>query len=175
MVGNCGLGWRTLPRSAGEGFPNTPSPAKRGVEGARQPLSTALALCGAVPLSSGLLLGLFLAGAAGSAMHCVPTCGGFVLGQVADRMARVPAARLCEWRRVSGGALLPYHAGRLTTYAGLGASSGLIGATLARLPWFGFASAALLLLGAALFLAQAVRRMVPQLSGTIYACTSARH
>jgi uncharacterized protein len=136
-------------------------------------LSGIWALCGAVPLSSGLLLGLFLAGAAGSAMHCVPMCGGFVLGQVADRMARVPAARLCEWRRVRGGALLPYHAGRLTTYAGLGAASGLIGATLARLPWFGFASAALLLLGAALFLAQAVRRMVPAMAHVLPALNGA--
>ena len=152
-----------------------PSPAKRGRvgEGVRHTLSTALALCGALPLSSGLLLGLFLAGAAGSAMHCVPMCGGFVLGQVADRMARVPAARLCEWRRIRGGALLPYHAGRLTTYAGLGAASGLIGATLARLPWFGFASAALLLLGAALFLAQAVRRMVPAMARVLPALNGA--
>ena len=57
-------------------------------------------------------------------MHCVPMCGGFVLGQVADRMARLPAARLCEWQRIGRGALLPYHLGRLTTYAGLGALGG---------------------------------------------------
>jgi sulfite exporter TauE/SafE len=136
-------------------------------------LSEVWALCGAVPLSGGLLLGLFLAGAAGSVMHCVPMCGGFVLGQMADRMARVPAARLCEWRRVRGGALLPYHAGRLTTYACLGAVSGLIGATLARLPWFGFASAGLLLLGAALFLAQAVRRIVPAMARLVPALNGA--
>src|SRR6185312_14724447 len=95
-------------------------------------------LCGAIPWSGGLLAGLFLAGLAGSTVHCVPMCGGFVLGQVADRMARVPAARLCEWQRVGRGALLPYHLGRLTTYAGLGALAGLGGAGLGRLPWFGF-------------------------------------
>ena len=124
------------------------------------------ALCvlgpGANPVvAGGLMLGLFLAGAAGSAMHCVPMCGGFVLGQVADRMACLPAARLCEWQRIGRGALLPYHVGRLTTYAGLGALSGLGGAALGRLPWFGFASAALLLLGAGLFLAHALRRLFP--------------
>jgi uncharacterized protein len=109
-------------------------------------------LCGAIPWSGGLLVGLFLAGLAGSFMHCVPMCGGFVLGQVADRMACLPAARLCEWQRIRRGALLPYHAGRLTTYAALGA---LAGATLSRTSWFATASPALLLLAAGLFLAHA--------------------
>jgi sulfite exporter TauE/SafE len=117
------------------------------------------------PLAGGgLLLGLFVAGAAGSTMHCVPMCGGFVLGQVADRMAAMPAARLCEWRRVSVGALLPYHLGRLTTYGGLGLVAGLGGAILATLPWFGLLSAALLLAAATLFLLHALRRAVPMLS-----------
>jgi hypothetical protein len=111
-------------------------------------------LCTSIPVSGGLLLGLFLAGLAGSTMHCVPMCGGFVLGQVADRMACLPAARLCEWQRIGQGALLPYHAGRLTTYATLGA---LAGATFGRVPWFAPASPALLLLGAALFVAHALR------------------
>jgi hypothetical protein len=106
-----------------------------------------------------VLLGLFLAGAAGSTMHCVPMCGGFVLGQVADRIARVPTVRLCEWQRVRHGALLPYHLGRLTTYAGLGALSSV---AVGRLPWSGLVSAGLLLLGAALFLAQ-VFRILPGL------------
>jgi uncharacterized protein len=110
------------------------------------------ALCGAIPWSGGLLVGLFLAGLAGSTMHCVPMCGGFVLGQVADRMACLPATRLCEWRRISQGALLSYHLGRLTTYSALGA---LAGTALSRMLWFGWASPALLLIGAALFVAHA--------------------
>jgi len=36
------------------------------------------------------LPGLLLAGLAGGAMHCGPMCGGFVLGQVSDRLARLP-------------------------------------------------------------------------------------
>jgi len=111
-------------------------------------------ICTSVPLSGGLLLGLFLAGAVGSTMHCVPMCGGFVLGQVADRVARLPAAQLCEWRRMRSGALVPYHLGRLTTYAGLGAA---LGAS----PWLGAASPVLLLVGAVLFAMHAVRRLVP--------------
>jgi sulfite exporter TauE/SafE len=107
----------------------------------------------------GMLAGMFLVGAAGSTMHCVPMCGGFVLGQVADRMAAMPVARLCEWRRVSAGALLPYHLGRLTTYGGLGAVAGLGGGAFARLPWFSVLSGLLLLVAAVLFLLQAVRRL----------------
>lgn len=128
-------------------------------------LDTMAALCGARGgfASGGLVLGLFVAGAAGSTMHCVPMCGGFVLGQVADRMAAMPAARLCEWRRVGAGVLLPYHLGRLTTYAGLGAIAGLGGGVLARLPWFGLLSATLLLAAAGLFLLHALRRVVPGL------------
>lgn len=113
-------------------------------------------LCSPGAWSGGLLLGLFLAGLAGSTMHCVPMCGGFVLGQVADGMARLPAARLCEWQRVGRGTLIPYHLGRLTTYAGLGA---LAATLLGRLPWLAVASPILLLLGAALFLAHVIRIM----------------
>jgi sulfite exporter TauE/SafE len=112
------------------------------------------AWCGALPVSSSMIAGLFLAGAAGSALHCVPMCGGFVLGQVADRMASLPTGRLCEWRRYRAGVLLPYHLGRMTTYAGLGAIAGAGGAALTRIP---FLAAMLLAVSAVLFVAMAVR------------------
>ena len=112
-------------------------------------------------------MGLFLAGLAGSAVHCVPMCGGFVLGQVADRMARLPAARMCEWQRIGQGALVSYHLGRLTTYTILGA---LTAATIGRLPWLSIVSPVLLLLGAALFLAH-VLRVLPGLSNVPAAWT----
>jgi uncharacterized protein len=121
--------------------------------------TVAAGLCGLAPSANLLPLGLFLAGAAGSTMHCVPMCGGFVLGQVADSMARLPAARMCEWQRIGRGALLPYHLGRLTTYAVLGAVGA---AASSRLPWFNLVSSGLLLLGAALFLAH-VARILPGL------------
>jgi sulfite exporter TauE/SafE len=109
------------------------------------------------------MLGLLLAGMAGSTMHCVPMCGPFVLGQVADRMAGVPAIRLCELQRVGGGLLLPYHLGRITTYAGLGALAAALGSTLSRLPWLNRLSGMLLLVAALLFLGQALRRLLPRL------------
>jgi hypothetical protein len=115
------------------------------------------ALCGSLAWSDGLLLGLFLAGLAGSAVHCVPMCGGFVLGQVADRMARIPAARLCERQRAAG--LLPgYHLGRLTTYAAIGAAAA---AFTGFSTWTAVVSPLLLALGAAAFLLHALRRLFP--------------
>lgn len=112
-------------------------------------------------LQGGMLAGLFAAGMAGSAMHCGPMCGGFVLGQVSERMVRVPTERLCERQRISNGLLLPYHLGRLTTYAGLGALAAGSAAVFGQLPWFASLSAALLAVAGLLFLSHAMRRLRP--------------
>lgn len=120
------------------------------------------AWCGSAGGGGGLLLAMLTAGLVGSVVHCAPMCGPFVLAQVSDRLARVPAARLCERQRVAAGMLLPYHAGRLTTYAALGAAAAGSGEAIARLPMMGWLPGALLLTGAALFIAQAVRRLAPR-------------
>ena len=114
-------------------------------------------------LQGGLLLGLFAAGAAGSVVHCGPMCGVFVLGQVSERMARLPSGRLCERQRIGSGLLLPYHLGRLTTYAGLGALAAGSAAVFGHFSWFGSLSAVLLTIAALLFLAQALGRFLPAL------------
>lgn len=119
------------------------------------------ALCTPAGAQGGLLIGLFLAGAAGSAMHCVPMCGGFVLGQVSTRLQRVPLARLCERQRLQTGLLLPYHLGRLSTYALLGAAAAASATLAARASWLSRLSSVLLVLAAGLFLVQAVSRLLP--------------
>src|SRR3954468_16039327 len=104
------------------------------------------ALCASeTTLRGGVLVGLFIAGAAGSVMHCAPMCGIFVLGQVGDRMARLPQRLLCESARIRNGLLLPYHLGRLTPYAGLGAAAAGSASFLAGSGWGRPISAVLLI------------------------------
>ena len=115
-----------------------------------------IAWCG--PGGGGLFAGLFLAGLAGSPMHCGPMCGPFVLGQTADRVAALPLSRMCEFSRLRAGLLAPYHAGRLMTYGGLGALAGAAGG----LPFGGRVGGAMLLVGALLFLARGCGRLLPR-------------
>ncbi len=109
-------------------------------------------------IRGGLLIGLFLAGAAGSVMHCAPMCGAFVLGQVAARMERLPGARMCESMRIRSGLLLPYHLGRLTTYAALGAAAAGSMSVFGASGWPAFLPSGLLLLAGVLFLSHALGR-----------------
>lgn len=124
------------------------------------------ALCGAGGIAGAgptLPLALLAAGAAGGVAHCAAMCGPFVLGQVSDRLARVPLGKLCESARFTSALLVPYHAGRLTTYAALGALAGQAG-TVGRVGLLGTALPAFLLLFAALlFLGHALARLAPGL------------
>ncbi len=138
-------------------------------------LTALAAFCGSKALAVGGVLGtgaslpavLFLVGLTGSAVHCGPMCGPFVLAQVSDRLAAVPATRLCEATRVTSALLVPYHLGRLTTYAGLGAVGAGAGALLASLPWFDSLSAMLLLAAALMFVLQSLKRVLPLASGPL--------
>ena len=72
-----------------------------------------------------------------------------------------PSVRVAAARR---GLLLPYHLGRLTTYAGLGAVAATLGSTLSRLPWLAAVSAACCCwLPPCCSSAQALRRLAPRL------------
>jgi uncharacterized protein len=124
------------------------------------PISFLAAQCGVLwqpgPRAAASVAGLFLLGLAGSAAHCGAMCGPLVVGQVADRLARIPASGMCEAHRLRSGLLLPYHAGRLTTYAALGAAAGAAG--LAFVAWMAPLRGVLLLLAAALLLRAAWSR-----------------
>lgn len=103
-------------------------------------------------MTAGFLAAMLLLGLA-SGVHCVGMCGGFVAAFSARRViAIVPEKRL---KRV-----LLFNAGRITSYAALGALSGLLGGRLA------FALGAqtalylvanLMLVGVGLYLAGATR------------------
>ena len=92
-------------------------------------LCTAHGQAGFLP-GAGLLAMLSL-GLLGSVVHCGAMCGPLVLGQVASRLACVPCSRMSERDRLHAGLLLPYHIGRISTYAGLGAAAGAVGFGLA--------------------------------------------
>lgn len=103
---------------------------------------------------------LFLLGLSGGAVHCAGMCGPFVLGQIGRKLADIPLSQAGSLRRLCGMALLPYHAGRATTYAILGGVSGGLTGGVGRLFEHGLLPAAGLLAGvlllAAMILAQPV-------------------
>lgn len=127
-------------------------------------LTNGLAHCRVVATQhGGLLTSLFLAGLIGSASHCVGMCGPFVLAQTVARLEAVPVAQMREWHRLTGAALIPYHAGRMTTYVLLGAlASAFLGQVqvFSGLHWL---SAALLAIAAVLFAGYALQRLWPAL------------
>ncbi|MDR3437550.1 MAG: sulfite exporter TauE/SafE family protein [Telmatospirillum sp.] len=114
-----------------------------------------------------MLASLFLAGLVGGTSHCTGMCGPFVLSQVAARLERTPIAQMREWHRLTGAALLPYHLGRATTYAGLGGLAALLAGTLplkgAGLRWI---SATLLLMAALFMLSLALPALKRLFRGT---------
>lgn len=80
------------------------------------------------PLPLGLIGALFLSGLVGSLGHCVGMCGPFVLAQIAARFDQASLEAVSECARLRHATLLPYHLGRATTYAALGAVAGGLGA-----------------------------------------------
>ncbi|MCS6932195.1 MAG: sulfite exporter TauE/SafE family protein, partial [Acetobacteraceae bacterium] len=104
-----------------------------------------------------LTAALFLAGLAGGFTHCAGMCAPFVLAQGAARAERDLAGGML--RRVSGAALLPYHAGRMLGYAALGAMAGLAAGLFSALPGLRWVLAALLAAAAVWMLAQGVQRL----------------
>lgn len=106
-------------------------------------------------LPANLPMSLFLAGLAGSLVHCVGMCGPFVLSQVIADTG--PAgSRYGEWQRLAGAALIPYHLGRLTTYIALGAFVGAATAVFTATTGFAWLSGMMLALAAILMILQAL-------------------
>jgi uncharacterized protein len=109
----------------------------------------------------GLAAAILLAGLVGGATHCAGMCGPFVLTQVAAGLNRAVPGALREWSRFKAAALIPYHFGRLTTYAALGAIAGGVAGAVRDLTGLRWLLAAFLALAAAYFAAKLVAALVP--------------
>jgi sulfite exporter TauE/SafE len=119
-------------------------------------LAAGLAYCRAVAIENGgVILSLAFAGLVGGFTHCLGMCGPFVLAQTAARLEATPAAAMGEFHRLGGALLVPYHLGRLTTYAALGAVAGGLAGGAVGLSGFRELSAVLLAAASLLFLAYA--------------------
>lgn len=103
--------------------------------------------------NAGLYGTLAMAGFVGGFTHCAGMCGPFVLGQTAARLDRVSSENMNEFKRLTGAVLAPYHAGRITTYAIMGALVASIFAPLLSHDGLRWAAAALLALAGLSFLA----------------------
>ena len=125
----------------------------------------------------GLFTSLFMAGLVGGGSHCAGMCGPFVLAQMASRLERIPASGMSEFHRLIGAAALPYHLGRATTYAGIGAVAALLTGSLGNLPGLRWLSVVLLGFAALFFLSYAVSgltRWLPSADGPAQRWWSAR-
>ena len=114
----------------------------------------------------GLLLALLSAGLVGGATHCSGMCGPFVLAQVSARLEHVPAVRMSEFHRLSGAAVLPYHFGRGTSYALIGAVAASVAGHIGALPSLRWLSVALLAFAALFFFGYATKILTAWLPGT---------
>jgi sulfite exporter TauE/SafE len=116
-------------------------------------------LTGWLPATHGA--GLLLLGLAGGAVHCAGMCGPFVLGQVGSRLAAMPVHKSGSLARLRGMALLPYHAGRTTTYALLGGAAAGMAGGARHLMLNGAVPAVALLLAAGLLAMVATLQLLP--------------
>lgn len=114
---------------------------------------------GAFPVI-GLMAAMLLAGLVGGATHCAGMCGPFVLTQLAAGLGRT-AQPLGEWARLKAAALIPYHLGRLTTYAVLGVLAGGLTQAVRQMTGIRWLLAAFLGAAALYFAAKLLAALVP--------------
>jgi uncharacterized protein len=118
------------------------------------------------PFDPVLLLSMFGVGLAGGAGHCTTMCGPFVLAQLsnpAGAAVNIAQTNASNARSDSGlgltrlrrGLLMPYHAGRIFTYALLGAASATLAGTVSDMAGVRRFLAFALLLAALIFLYRA--------------------
>ena len=87
-----------------------------------------------------IIISLFTLGLFGGLSHCAGMCGPFVLTQVGNRLNKIALNQATTFKKLSGLALLPYHAGRITTYCLIALASSFLASNLKNIIFFkGFA------------------------------------
>jgi len=99
----------------------------------------------------GIVMTMFLVGLSGGLSHCAGMCGPFVITQVARNMDGVTIDKISMFTRLKGASLLPYHAGRLTTYTFIGVVSAYLTSNMIEYAFFKWLSFSLLV-GAAIII-----------------------
>lgn len=99
-----------------------------------------------------LLIPLISLGFFGGFTHCIGMCGPFVVTQVTNRLQNTSLQNFSELQRLKNSALLPYHLGRISTYAFLGFLSSLLLNNIQDFFHFRILSTIFLLLAALVFL-----------------------
>ncbi|MCB9979134.1 MAG: sulfite exporter TauE/SafE family protein [Rhodospirillales bacterium] len=127
-------------------------------------LDAALAHCADLSAASGNLPSVagavFMAGLIGGFTHCSLMCGPFVVAQMSRHLETVPVTGMSESIRFKSAILLPYHLGRMTTYALLG---GIMGGIVGGLSiWWKTASGLVLLLAGLGMLASVAGIRIPK-------------
>ncbi|MBE9554826.1 MAG: sulfite exporter TauE/SafE family protein [Proteobacteria bacterium] len=102
---------------------------------------------------------LFVLGLSGGFAHCIAMCGPLVMAQVSGGLENVAADEMGELHRLTGGLLMPYHLGRMTTYVLLGALVATVSGGAAVLWDLRWLKAGLLGLAAVFFATQALKRL----------------
>jgi len=97
-------------------------------------------------LTSLITLGFF-----GGFTHCVGMCGPFVLTQVSNNLQKTSLKNFTNFHKLKNLALLPYQAGRITTYSIIGFFSSLLAKNISDIAHFKFFSATLLFAAAIFF------------------------
>jgi sulfite exporter TauE/SafE len=103
-----------------------------------------------------ILVAMLVAGLAGGATHCAGMCAPFILAQVNANGVYHGGTMLA---RISGSALLSYHAGRMLGYSTLGALAGGGLGALSQVTGVRYLLGVMLLLAAALMVRQALGRL----------------
>jgi len=101
---------------------------------------------------SALIFSLISLGFFGGFSHCSGMCGPFVLTQVSNLLQKTPLEKFSNFQKLKNLALLPYHAGRVTTYSLLGFLCSLFAQNIQEFSGFRFLSALFLFFASLFFL-----------------------